>query len=84
MCKRPNSTKVFTTRQAVNEPAHTGIVNTTPRSWTARHRGHPSVHDPVESCSRCRGIRVHHPLEIVFTIAWNTHKGCRGYTATPA
>src|SRR5204862_8321891 len=22
---------------------------------------------------RCRGIRVHHPVETLFTIAWNTH-----------
>ena len=27
----------------------------------------------MESCSRCRGIRVHDPVETLFTIAWNTH-----------
>jgi len=32
----------------------------------------PSVHDPVERCSRSGGIRVHHPVEALFTIAWNT------------
>ena len=26
----------------------------------------------MESCSRCRGIRVHDPVETLFTIAWNT------------
>jgi mannose-6-phosphate isomerase-like protein (cupin superfamily) len=31
--------------------------------------------DPVERRSRCRGIRVHHPVETPFTIAWNTHTG---------
>ena len=29
----------------------------------------------METCSRCRGIRVHDPVETVFTIAWNTHCG---------
>ena len=38
-----------------------------------RHAAPSTVHDPVETCSRCRGIRVHHPVETVFTIAWNTH-----------
>jgi predicted DNA-binding transcriptional regulator AlpA len=32
----------------------------------------PNVHDPVERRSRRRGIRVHHPVETAFTIAWNT------------
>jgi hypothetical protein len=27
----------------------------------------------METCSRCRGIRVHDPVETLFTIAWNTH-----------
>ena len=26
----------------------------------------------METCSRCRGIRVHDPVETPFTIAWNT------------
>ncbi len=26
----------------------------------------------METCSRCRGIRVHDPVESLFTIAWNT------------
>jgi hypothetical protein len=26
----------------------------------------------METCSRCRGIRVHDPVETLFTIAWNT------------
>jgi uncharacterized protein (DUF433 family) len=31
----------------------------------------------METCSRCRGIRVHDPVETLFTIAWNTHgKDC--------
>jgi hypothetical protein len=29
----------------------------------------------METCSRCRGIRVHDPVETLFTIAWNTHDG---------
>ena len=49
------------------------IVNTA-------HAWRPSVHDPVERCSRCRGIRVHHPAETLFTIAWNTHD-CGGHGA---
>jgi hypothetical protein len=24
--------------------------------------------------NRCRGIRVHDPVETLFTIAWNTHE----------
>src|ERR1019366_1811456 len=27
----------------------------------------------METCSRCRGIRVHDPVETPFTMAWNTH-----------
>jgi hypothetical protein len=27
----------------------------------------------METCSRCRGIRVHDPVETLFTVAWNTH-----------
>jgi hypothetical protein len=27
----------------------------------------------METCSHCRGIRVHDPVETPFTIAWNTH-----------
>ena len=27
----------------------------------------------METCSRCRGIHVHDPVETLFTIAWNTH-----------
>src|SRR5271165_5984256 len=34
-----------------------------------------TVHHPVETCSRCRGIHVHDPVETLFTIAWNTHVG---------
>jgi hypothetical protein len=41
------------------------IVNSAPR-------GDQTVHHPVETCSRCRGIRVHDPVETLFTIAWNT------------
>jgi hypothetical protein len=41
------------------------IVNSAPR-------GAQTVHHPVETCSRCRGIRVHDPVETLFTIAWNT------------
>jgi hypothetical protein len=26
----------------------------------------------METCSRCRGIRVHDPVETPFTMAWNT------------
>jgi hypothetical protein len=28
----------------------------------------------METCSRCRGIRVHDPVETLFTIAWNTQR----------
>src|ERR1019366_10739835 len=28
----------------------------------------------METCSRCRGIRVHDPVETPFTMAWNTHQ----------
>jgi citrate lyase beta subunit len=37
-----------------------------------RHAAPQTVHDQMESCSRCRGIRVHDPVETLFTIAWNT------------
>jgi hypothetical protein len=39
----------------------------------------------METCSRCRGIRVHDPVETLFTIAWNTHRilYCCWKTRTP-
>ena len=35
----------------------------------------------METCSRCRGIRVHDPVETLFTIAWNTHQELSGIVA---
>jgi hypothetical protein len=48
------------------------MLNAIPRSWTARREPSPRVHDPLESCSRCRGIRVHHPVQTPCSIAWNS------------
>jgi hypothetical protein len=36
----------------------------------------------METRSRCRGIRVHDPVETLFTIAWNTQS--RGKSYLPA
>src|SRR2546430_7820927 len=52
--------------------------------FRSRHARRPSVHDPVERRSRCRGIRVHHPVETLFTIAWNTHSLLKRYRYPPA
>jgi hypothetical protein len=35
----------------------------------------------METCSRCRGIRVHDPVETLFTVAWNTHQKDAGAKA---
>jgi hypothetical protein len=75
-CAPKDKTPQVTRRQSINLQPPTSlsaIVNTFPPSRTARQAAPKSVHDQMESCSRCRGIRVHDPVEILFTIAWNTH-----------